>query len=257
MWLRLRQIALVARELEPVVNDFRNVLGIEVGYRDPGVGRFGLENALMPIGNQLLEVVAPIEEGTAGGRYLERRGGDGGYMVITQCDDHGPRRKRVKELGVRLAHQFEVPGKFRNMQLHPKDTGGSFFEIDEQLGEGAHDPDGPWDPAGDNWKEARRLDVVTAITAAEIQSDDPDRLAARWSEIAEIPVERDADGNATIELKDATLRFVKATDGRGEGLGGIDVKVADRDRLLNAARARGAYRSDEQVYLCGMRVNLR
>ncbi|HEY4668483.1 MAG TPA: hypothetical protein VIH05_01760, partial [Tepidiformaceae bacterium] len=83
MWLRLRQIALVARELEPVVNDFRNVLGIEVGYRDPGVGRFGLENALMPIGNQLLEVVAPIEEGTAGGRYLERRGGDGGYMVIT------------------------------------------------------------------------------------------------------------------------------------------------------------------------------
>ncbi len=98
---------------------------------------------------------------------------------------------------------------------------------------------------------------MTAITAAEIQSDDPERLAARWSEIAEIPVERVPGGNATIQLKDATLRFVKATDGRGEGLGGIDVKVADRERLLSAARARGAYRNDEQVYLCGMRVNLR
>ena len=54
MWLRLRQIALVARELEPVLDDLRDVLGIEVAYRDPGVGRYGLENALLPIGNQLL-----------------------------------------------------------------------------------------------------------------------------------------------------------------------------------------------------------
>ena len=96
MWLRLRQIALVANKLEPTLDDLREVLGIEVCYRDPGVGRYGLENALLPIGNTMLEVVAPTREDTAGGRYLERRGGDGGYMVITQCDDHAPRRKRVR-----------------------------------------------------------------------------------------------------------------------------------------------------------------
>ncbi|HXU23011.1 MAG TPA: hypothetical protein VN697_03165, partial [Tepidiformaceae bacterium] len=50
----------------------------------------------------------------------------------TQCDDHAPRRKRVEELGIRIVTQFEVPGHFRNMQLHPKDTGGSFFEIDRR-----------------------------------------------------------------------------------------------------------------------------
>ena len=80
MWLRLRQIALVARELAPIEKDLIDVLGIEVCFRDPGVAHFGLENALFPIGNQLLEVVAPVQENTAGGRYLERRGGDGGYM---------------------------------------------------------------------------------------------------------------------------------------------------------------------------------
>ena len=37
MRLRLRQIALVAEKLEPVVDDLRSVLGIEVCYRDPGV----------------------------------------------------------------------------------------------------------------------------------------------------------------------------------------------------------------------------
>ena len=147
MWLRLRQIALVAEKLAPVEREFADVLGIKVGYRDPGVGHFGLENALMPIGNQLLEVVAPIQENTAGGRYLTRRGGDGGYMVITQCDDHAPRRARVEALGVRIVNQFDS-GEFSNMQLHPKDTGGSFFEIDEQRGERAHDADGPWEPAG-------------------------------------------------------------------------------------------------------------
>ena len=95
MWLRLRQIAGVAEKLAPVESDLMEVLGVQVCYRDPGIDFFGLENALFPIGDQLLEVVAPIRENTAGGRYLARRGGDSGYMVITQCDDHPPRRQRV------------------------------------------------------------------------------------------------------------------------------------------------------------------
>ena len=66
MWLRLRQICLVARELKPVEEQLNKVLGINVCFRDPGVAFFGLENALFPIGNQLLEVVAPVEENTAG-----------------------------------------------------------------------------------------------------------------------------------------------------------------------------------------------
>ncbi|MFP6605806.1 MAG: hypothetical protein VCC19_04465, partial [Myxococcota bacterium] len=116
MWLRLRQIALVAENLAPVEAELIDVLGIEVCFRDPGVGHFGLENALFPIGNQLLEVVAPTQEQTAGGRYLERRGGDGGYMVITQCNDHAPRRARVEALGIRLVAKLDS-GAFRNMQL--------------------------------------------------------------------------------------------------------------------------------------------
>jgi len=48
MWLRVRQIALVANKLAPIVDDMKNVLGLEVCYRDPGVKVFGLENALFP-----------------------------------------------------------------------------------------------------------------------------------------------------------------------------------------------------------------
>jgi hypothetical protein len=255
MWLRLRQIALVANELDPAVDALRDVLGIAVCYNDPGVRRFGLENALLPVGNQFIEVVAPVEEDTAGGRYLERRNGDGGYMVITQCDDHAPRKRRVRDLGIRLVAESDR-ADYRLMQLHPKDTGGSFFEIDEQLGEHAHDPDGPWEPAGgEGWHGARRTDRVTGIAAAELQCDDPRAVAERWSSIAEIPLRARQD-HFELPLDNATLRFVPIADGRPEGLGGIDVRVADRAAVLAAAHIRGADRSDEQVYLCGMRINL-
>ena len=56
------------------------------------------------------------------------------------------------------------------MQLHPKDTGGSFFEIDEQRGERAHELDGPWNPAGRDWKAGQRLDRVRGISAAASSS---------------------------------------------------------------------------------------
>jgi hypothetical protein len=253
-WLRLRQIALVAEKLAPVEEEIAGVLGVEVCYRDPGVGHFGLENALFPIGNQLLEVVAPTREGTAGGRYLDRRGGDGGYMVITQCNAHAPRRARVKELGVRVVNHYDS-GEFRNMQLHPKDTGGSFFEIDEMVGPGAHDLDGPWEPAGKDWQRARCTERVTAILAAEVQCADPGKVAERWSEIAELPL-ADKDGALTLALDNAAVRFVPCTDGRPEGLGGIDVACADKAAVLASAKPRGAVTGTDQVTLCGLRINL-
>ena len=78
MWLRLRQICLVAEKPGPVEEAGCEILGVKVCFRDLGVAKFGLENALFPIGNQFLEVVAPTQENTAAGRYLDRRGGDGG-----------------------------------------------------------------------------------------------------------------------------------------------------------------------------------
>jgi len=255
MELRLRQIAGVAHKLAPVEADLVDVLGIEVCYRDPGVAHFGLENALLPIGDQLLEVVAPIQEQTAGGRYLERRGGDGGYMVITQCDDHPPRRARVEALGVRLVHDHSGR-EFINMQLHPRDTGGTFFEIDQQLGDDAFDRDGPWHPAGPDWQRAKSTARVSGIVGAEIQCDDPERIANRWSEIAEIQLEV-ADGEFRMALENAMLRFVSCTDGRPEGLGGIDLSTNDKDAILASAEPKGAVSGSDQIMLCGMRMNLK
>ena len=54
----------------------------------------------------------------------------------------------------------------------------------------------------------------------------------------------------------ATLRFVAAADGRGEGLGGLDLRATDPAAVLAAARAQGAPVEDGIVHLAGIRLRL-
>lgn len=253
MAMHLRQICLAAETLGPVVEDLKAVLGIEVCYVDPGVKQFGLENTLLPVGSQFLEVVAPIEVDTAVGRYLERRAGNGGYMVICQCDNLEEQvscRGRARSLGVRIA--FEHAHRSGNiMQLHPADTGGSFFEIDWDKHK---DPQTHWEPAGGlAWLPYVSIDIASAITAAELQADNPAALAKRWSYIAGLPAERTGIDKWQIKLANATLRFVPAQDGRGDGLGGIDLRVKDATALFEAARARDIPLYQDHFILGGLR----
>jgi hypothetical protein len=252
MTLRLRQICLVAPNLEPSVSTICTVLGTMVCYVDPHVEKYGLVNALMPIGNSFLEVVAPTQDATAAGRYLDRRGGEGGYMIILDCDGIEPWLTRLPAVDVRVANDLNYPGEYRGLQLHPRDTGGALLEINHSHA-GAWD--GPYHPAGPRWTGVHGVDAEDMIMAAELQSDDPPRLAGRWSEILGRPV-RDVAGVAMIDLDVGTLRFVKATDGRGEGLGGIDVKIPRHERARFAARQKEVPEEDGAIMLCGTRVRL-
>ena len=47
-------------------------MGLDVCYRDGNVEKYGLVNALLPVGTILLEVVSPFREGTAAGRFIGR-----------------------------------------------------------------------------------------------------------------------------------------------------------------------------------------
>ncbi len=256
MSIRLRQICLVAEKLAPVAADLKGIFGLEVCFKDPEVGVFGLENSLFPVGNNFIEVVAPIKENTAAGRYLKRRNGDGGYMVICQCDTHSTqlaRKAQAASLNIRIVLDHENKA-FHVMQLHPADTGGAFFEIDWDA---KQEPEGNWMPAGGSgWTPARRNEVVDRYTAVELQAADPRGLGERWSSIAGSALRKDAHGRLEMPLDNATVRFVEIADGRGEGLGGIDIVAADRKRLLEAADRRGCRTGDDQVTVGGTRFYL-
>ncbi|MDY7106716.1 MAG: VOC family protein [Actinomycetota bacterium] len=250
--LRLRQVALVAHELDPIVEDLRAVFGLEVGHRDPGVATFGLVNAILPVGVEFIEIVAPTREGTAAGRQLDRRGGDGGYMVITQTDDHARRRDRVADLGIRTVMELDE-GDYRCMQLHPSDTGGSFLEID--WNEGGERHDGEWWPAGKDWRPAVRTDVVSAITAVEVEASDPAKVAARWGEIIEREPHDGPNGLPVLSLDGSEVRFVPST-GLPDGLSAMELVASDAPAARAAAEARGLIDDTGAIRICGVRFDL-
>jgi hypothetical protein len=216
MAIHLRQICLVAGALAPEVEDLARGLGLSPCYVDAAVAEFGLQNTLLRVGTQFLEVVAPTQAQTAAGRQLARRGGNGGYMVICQADTRAEQdalRARAAALGIRVAFEHHG-GAWNIMQLHPGDMGAAFLEVDWD--ENA-DPAGNWHPAGGlAWQGAPAGGL--AIIAVDLQSDDPAALSARWAAVLGLPV-----ADMAIVLANATLRFTKAADGRGAGLGGLEM----------------------------------
>ncbi len=82
-------------------------------------------------------------------------------------------------------------------------------------------------------------------------------MARRWSEVVEHPACQSGEREFEIALERGALRFVAARDGRGEGLSAFAVAVADREQLLDTARARGALDPEGRVRVGGTRIDLR
>ncbi len=245
--MRLRQIALVGADLAAAEADIRAVLGLDYAYDDPGVGKFGLKNAVFPIGEFFLEVVSPKAEGTTAGRLLDKRGGDGGYMVILQVGDIDAARAGIAAAGARVVEDIDLP-RARAAHIHPRDVGGAILSLDWM------DPRDHWEWGGPVWRDHVRTDVSTAIVGAELQGADPDAMSARWAQVLGLAREAAGDG-WRIPLEDSELRFVAAKDGRGDGLRAFDVAVREVAAVRDVAQARGLVR-DGEVTLCGTVVRL-
>lgn len=244
--MRLRQIALVASDLAPVQQALFDLLGVESAHVDPKIKKFGLQNIVMTLGDTFLEVVCPIEDGTTAGRLLERRGGDGGYMVIVQVENLGAEKERLAETDIRIVWETESE-RARAAHLHPKDVPGAIASLDEMT------PPEAWYWAGTDWHEhaARQ---VSCIRAAEVQSDDPQATAAQWALAYGLPLVDDA-AVPTMQFDNSAVRFVPIQDGRGSGLRAIDVEVTDRTAVFAAAERHDLPRKGDTVEVCGIAIN--
>ena len=252
--LNIRQIALVARDDVAAAEELIDVLGLAIGYHDPHIANLGLHNTLLPIGTQLLEIVAPGRRGHHGRalpRAAQRR------RAATWSSPRPTTTRRVGPVSTSSASASSASSTTTTSRTcsctRATPVGRSWRSTTRSAARtrwarGAR-------PARD-WQQAIRTDLVSAITAAEMQCDDPDKVATRWSEIVEID-RADVDGVPTIPLDNATLRFVPITDGRGEGLGGIDLACADPDTVRANASRRGVPVADDHVVLVGMRCYLR
>ncbi len=247
--MRLRQLVLAAAELDPLADKVRDIFGIEGGYPDPGVEFFGLQNMVLPIGDTFLEIVSPIQENTAAGRYRDRRGGDCGYMVMVQSDDYRRDRDRVEALGVRIVWSAELDD-ISGMHLHPRDTGGPLLSLDQPI------PAESWRWAGPDWQDHSHTANARALIVAEIADPEPEQRARRWAEVLDQECRR-SDTGWEIQLEPGTLRFAACEAASDAGLVGIDLSLRDPATAAERAEAHGALVAPTTVELAGVRFHLR
>lgn len=249
-YMRLRQICLVAPQLEPLISDIADIMGLKVAYRDGNVAKYGLENALLPVDTILLEVVAPFQPDTAAGRFIEKTGGRGGYMAIFCCDDPDERGAHARTLGVRTANVIDH-APYHGVQLHPRDCRAGFIEFNHTAG--SDDILGPYPPAGPDWQNAIRKGVTKALIGVEMQSPQPEDLAAHWGRIIGIAVSSGHDGAPELKLPNCSFRFVT---GAAEIMSGLTFRVADVASVRHAATAKGYEVSGDTFPIGGVTFQL-
>ncbi len=244
--MKLRQVALVAEDLAPVKQSLFELLGIDDAFVDEGVGEFGLENIVMSIGTTFLEVVSPTQAGTTAGRLLERRGGDGGYMVIVQVDDFATEVARLQAAGIRKVWEVDTP-KAKACHMHPRDVPGAITSVDQMT------PPEAWYWAGPDW-ESRVARYVSAITGVQIQCAAPLEVAEQWSLAYGRPITQ-RNGIPVLLFGEGEVRFVEDRDGRGTGLQALDLRATDMAAIEKAAQRLNLSMQDQSVSVCGTQFN--
>jgi hypothetical protein len=242
---RLRQVALVAGQLETGEASLRRALRLGEPFHDPGVGEFGLDNAVFALGDTFLEIVAPVRADTTAGRYLARRRGGGGYMAIFQVADLEEARSRADALGVRVVWRIDGPD-MAGTHLHPKDVPGAIVSLDWAR------PAGSWRWAGPAWAGKVPEHGPGGILGLTVEVGEPAQAARRWAEVLGAGGDVGAgEQEACVALDEGrqTLRFVPtgAGDaGRPPGITEVTVAVDGWD-----AGSPGA------VEVCGVRFVVR
>ena len=249
--MRIRQLVLVSDERDPVVNDLCDLFDLEVAFYDPGIIHFGLENAVIPVGDTFLEVVSPVQNKTTAGRFLERRGGNGGYMVIVQTEDLDREKARVEGEGINIvwnADREEEGIHAKAIHLHPRDVGGAILSIDSMT------PTKAWLWASPTWEKNVKTEVSNFLNGVHIQSKDPESMMRSW----ERALGKEAifqDNQFQIQLEESRIVFVEDSDGRGEGIESFEISVKDKESLLKKAKEKGLFK-DEEIHIGGVKFLL-
>ena len=215
--LRLRQICLLARDLEWTSNVLSTAFDAPVVFRDPRMAAGGnLTNTHIRLGESFLETVCPTDlawqRSTTQTRLLDRNG-DCGYMAIVQVPDVAVASRSMSAQGDGIgivsgdwnvcsgapgsglagveAGRYvlgeslpKTPGTVSgvNVQFHPRDF-GTLAEIQENWPGQVDFPNnkGAYFPAGNTWQtgvDARpHGGVTTGFAAVEIAPRDVDPVA--------------------------------------------------------------------------------
>ena len=230
--MRLRQLVIATSEMDLLADSICDLFELKRTFSDPELIVFGLENVLIPLGDTFLELVTPVKENTSAGRFLTKRGGDGGYMIIVDSLDLAKERKRLENLGMDIVlHENRKTDGIhgQSLHLHPKQVGGAILSIDNM------NPTSSWLWAGTDWEKDINKSLVSHLSGVNICGPNPNNLLSNWEKA--LGEKRSIGGNS-IDLEGSNINFVMNTQSQSEHVSAFQIHTFKRSYIEKRAASK-------------------
>jgi methylmalonyl-CoA/ethylmalonyl-CoA epimerase len=131
MFARIDHIGVAVEDLDAALALYERDLAIELVHRET-VDSQGVEAVLLDVGENHVELLAPLGPDTPVGKFLAKKG-PGIHHIAYQTSDIDAELARLKQAGLRLIDEQARTGirGSRVAFLHPAATGGVLTEITE------------------------------------------------------------------------------------------------------------------------------
>ena len=129
MFARVDHIGVAVEDLDAAIALHEDAYGMAVAHREV-VEEQGVEAVLLDVGENHVELLAPLSSATPVGRFLSKRG-PGLHHVAYQVADVQATLDTLRDRGLRLIDQAPRTGirGSRVAFLHPESSGGVLTEI--------------------------------------------------------------------------------------------------------------------------------
>jgi methylmalonyl-CoA/ethylmalonyl-CoA epimerase len=126
---RIDHIGVAVADLDGALHLYESVYGMPVVHRET-VTEQGVEAVLLDVGENHVELLAPLDDDTPVGRFLAKRG-PGLHHVAYQVPDIEATLRALRDAGLRLIDETPRTGirGSRVAFLHPSSSGGVLTEI--------------------------------------------------------------------------------------------------------------------------------
>jgi methylmalonyl-CoA epimerase len=126
---KIEHIALAVADIEAAIAHYSSVWGLEVESRER-VEDQGVEEAMLPLGESYLQLLAPTGPDTTVGKFIARRG-EGLHHIAYEVDDLEAALEELKSQGVPLIDEQPRRGGRGHMVafVHPKGNHGLLVEL--------------------------------------------------------------------------------------------------------------------------------
>jgi methylmalonyl-CoA epimerase len=126
---RIDHIGVAVEAIEPAMELYRDAFELDVAHREV-VEEQGVEAVLLDVGENHVELLAPLGPDTPVGKFLTSRG-PGLHHVAYQVEDIDAALAAVRRTGLKLIDEQPRKGirGSRVAFMHPRSTGGVLTEI--------------------------------------------------------------------------------------------------------------------------------